>query len=104
MPWIGYYEDDFIFFPVENEDDRIHSKTVVFRIEVDGAFKAYQEDDLKQLQVIEDTVGGVRIRMEREDSGVVKVTNLETGAQIVAERGFWFAWYAFHPNTELYIR
>jgi hypothetical protein len=103
-PYGNYYEESFLLFPVENSDDRIHSKTVVFGVEVNGAFKAYKEDDLKELEVIEDTVGEVMIKMERDKSGVVRVTNLETGAELVAERGFWFAWYAFHPDTTLYTK
>ena len=103
-PYGSYYEDSFLFFPVEGEDDRIHPKTVIFGIEVNGVFKAYQEDDLEELKVIEDSVGGVRLKVEKEDAGTVRVTNLETGEEIIKERGFWFAWYAFHPDTELYIK
>ncbi len=101
-PYGNYYEDSFLFFPVENNDARVHPKTVVFGIEFSGFYKAYKEDDLEELGVIEDTIGGIRIRVVREDSGQVRITNLETGEEIVKERGFWFAWYAFHPETELY--
>jgi hypothetical protein len=101
-PYGNYYEDSFLFFPVENEDNRIHAKTVVFGIELNGIFKAYQEDDLKELGAIEDEVGGISIRIERDEAGIVKITNLETGDEIVKERDFWFAWYAFHPDTLLY--
>jgi hypothetical protein len=103
-PYSNYYEDSFLLFPVENEDDRIHPKTVIFGIEVNGVFKAYREDDVKELGTIEDTVGGVRLRVRRDDSGAVTITNLDTGEPLVDERGFWFAWYAFHPETELYIK
>ncbi len=103
-PYGSYYEDSFLLFPVENEDDRIHPKTVIFGIQVNGIYKAYKEDDLKELKEIEDTIGRVRIKVERDDSGTVSITNLETGEEIVKERGFWFAWYAFHPDTELYTK
>lgn len=103
-PYGGYYEDSFLLFPVEDRNDIIHPKTVIFGIEVNGVYKAYQEDDLKELKVIEDTVGGARIRIERDEAGAVEIVNVETGEEIVKERGFWFAWYAFHPDTELYIR
>jgi hypothetical protein len=73
-------------------------------VEVNGIYKAYKEDDLKELKTIEDIVGGVGIRIERDDAGSVEVINLETEEEIVKERDFWFAWYAFHPDTELYIR
>lgn len=103
-PYGSYYEDSFLLFPVEAEDNRVHPKTAVFGIEVNGVYKAYKEDDLKELKVIEDTVNGVKIRVERDDAGIVKITNLDTGGEIVKERDFWFAWYAFHPETELYIK
>ncbi|UCD02950.1 MAG: DUF3179 domain-containing protein [Candidatus Aenigmatarchaeota archaeon] len=101
-PYGSYYEDSFILFPVENSDNRVHPKTVVFAIEVDGVFKAYREDDLKEAGAIDDTVNGVPLRLVRDDAGKVTITNLDTGEEIVKERDFWFAWYAFHPDTLLY--
>jgi hypothetical protein len=102
-PYGSYYEDSFIWFPVEGRNDVVHPKTVIFGVEANGAFKAYKEDDLKELGTIEDDVGGVQIKVERDNSGAVTITNVETGEEIVKERDFWFAWYAFHPDTELYI-
>ncbi len=101
-PYGSYYEDSLLFFPVEESDDRIHPKTVIFGIEVEGVFKAYREEDVKELGEIEDTVSGVRVKVERDNAGIVKITNLDSDAEIVKERDFWFAWYAFHPETELY--
>lgn len=101
-PYGNYYEDGFVFFPVENEDDRIHPKTVIFGIELNGKFKAYREDDLKEAGIIEDEFGGINVRVERFEDGRVVITNVGSGEEIVKERDFWFAWYAFHPETELY--
>jgi len=101
-PYGNYYEDSFVLFPLENRDDRIHPKTVIFGIEVNGVFKAYKEDDLIESGKIEDEVNGVKVVVERSEAGVVKVTNDATGEEIVKERDFWFAWYAFHPDTLLY--
>jgi len=101
-PYGSYYTDSFLFPGIQNRDDRVHPKTVVFGIEVDGAFKAYREDDLKEQGAIEDVVAGVNVKVERMDDGTVKITNVDSGEEIVKDRGFWFAWYAFHPETELY--
>jgi hypothetical protein len=103
-PYGNYYEDSFVLFPVESSDDRVHPKTVIFGIEVNGAYKAYKEDDLKELGTIEDTVAGIKIKVERDNAGIVKITNTETDEEIVKERDFWFAWYAFHPDTGLYTQ
>ena len=91
-------------FPVENIDRRIHPKTVIFGIEVDSKYKAYKEVDLKEMGTIEDMVNNVRIRLTRNEAGIVRIINLDTGEEIVKERDFWFAWYAFHPDTLVYER
>jgi hypothetical protein len=101
-PYGSYYENSNLFFPVENEDNRIHSKDVIFGIEVNGAYKAYREDDLIEMGMIEDEINGVKIKVERDEVGIVIIMNVETGKEIVKERDFWFAWYAFHPETSLY--
>lgn len=101
-PYGSYYEDSFVMFPVENSDNKVHPKTVVFGIEVNGVYKAYKEEDLTKAGFIEDNVNGVKLKMERDHAGIVKITNLDNGQEIVKERDFWFAWYAFHPDTQLY--
>lgn len=101
-PYGSYYEDSFVFFPVDAKDDRVHPKTVVFGIVVNGVYSAYKEEDLEKYKEIIDDVGGIKIKIERANDGVVTVINLNTKKEIVKERGFWFAWYAFHPDTKLY--
>ncbi len=102
-PYGSYYEDSFIWFPVEGRDDRIHPKTVVFGIEINGAYAAYRENDLIEQGTIEDRVNGVPLRISRDAAGIVSIENLDTGKHIIKERDFWFAWYAFHPDTHLYL-
>ena len=101
-PYGNYYEESFLIFPVEAQDDRIHPKTPIYGIEVGGVYKAYKEDDLKKVGEINDVVNGVSIHLDRDDVGVVTITNTDNGDEIVKENDFWFAWYAFHPDTEVY--
>ena len=102
--YTDYVGSPVLFFPIENKDTRIHLKDVVFGIEVDGVFKAYREEDLKELGTIEDTVNGVRVKVTRDEVGQVRITNLDTNEPIIKERDLWFGWSAFHPETELYTR
>lgn len=101
-PYGSYYEDSNLFFPVEERDDRVHPKTVVHGIEIDGTYTAYKDEDVKEIGVIEDTVAGVPIRIQADKAGAVSVTRTDTGEEVVKQRVFWFAWYAFHPDTRLY--
>ncbi|HIJ10507.1 TPA: DUF3179 domain-containing protein, partial [Candidatus Woesearchaeota archaeon] len=98
-PYGSYYEDSFLMFPVDNEDDRVHPKTIVFGIEVDGKFTAYRESDLIEKGTINDEAFGVTVT--RDGAGVVTIVDVN-GNEIVKERDMWFAWYAFHPETALF--
>jgi len=101
-PYGDYDTSKSIYFPVENEDLRLHPKEVIFGVEIDDKSKAYTEEDLKKLRKIEDTFNGVNLIVERSDAGIVTIKNKDTDEDIIPVRSFWFAWFAFHPDTELY--
>lgn len=100
-PYGNYYEDSFLMFPVGETDDRIFAKDVVFGITVNDVHKAYREIDVISDGPIEDKVGGVSLTVKRSDDGLVRIET-DGGDEIVKERDFWFAWYAFHPDTLVY--
>ena len=102
-PYGNYYEDSFLLlFPVDNRDDRVHPKTVIFGIEINEEYSAYREEDIKTQMPIQDVVGGVEIKITRNVGGDVDIIRLDTNERVPKERDFWFAWYAFHPQTKLY--
>ncbi len=70
---------------------------------MEGVFKAYREDDLIEMGSIEDSVNGTNVLVERDEVGIITITNTDTDEEIVKERDFWFAWYAFHPDTQVYL-
>ncbi len=96
-PYGSYYESSNLFFPVENEDDRIHAKDVIFGVEDEGKYIAYREKDLVDGK-IDDTENGIIVT--KDAAGIVKV--MKGDKELVKERDFWFAWYAFHPTTSVY--
>ncbi|MBI2507620.1 DUF3179 domain-containing protein [Candidatus Woesearchaeota archaeon] len=101
-PYGSYYEDSFLIFPVENQDSRIHPKTQIVGIEVNGKYKAYIRDGINKGEKIQDNIAGVNIEVEKLGDGRIIITNKDTGKEIVKEEDMWFAWYAFHSETELY--
>jgi hypothetical protein len=101
-PYGDYYTDPGLMFPVEREDNRLHAKEVIYGIELNGEYKAYPRSAVVGSGRIEDELGGVTIVILHEGSGAVTFTRGDTGEVIVKERDFWFAWAAFHPETELY--
>lgn len=79
----------------------VEDTTVVWGIELNGKFKAYPEETLKEKGYIKDSVGGVPVDTYYF-KGDIFVRNLKTKKEIVATRIFEFAWKELHPESELY--
>ena len=101
-PYGSYYTEGGTIAPLENEDDRLFAKAIVLGIEVGGKTKAYPEEELKKTPKFTDTLAGKKIEVIRNNDGSVRMKNLTDNKEIIPEYGFWFAWVAFHPKTELY--
>jgi hypothetical protein len=100
------YTDINFRLGVDNPDTRLPAQEIVYGVEVDGAFTAYPSSIFKNKKVINDEIGGKEILIEFDDelnSPVVQTKNADGEYERIAhEPIFWFAWSAFHPNTEIY--
>lgn len=101
-PYGSYEQDRSIYFPAEGEEDtRLHPKQIVWGIEVNGKFKAYDDKKLSEIGTLNDTFNGVELKIVRNREGQVRITK-DDGSQVIPERAMWFAWISFHPGTQLY--
>lgn len=101
-PYGTYEENDELLFGVKGLDNSLQIKTPIYGVEINGASKAYPESVFDEDTVINDQIGDATIKLEKQANGEIAVTNTETGEEIIPIRLFWFAWAAFHPDTELY--
>ncbi len=62
-PYGNYYTDKRVIFPVENEDNRMHPKEIILGFSTDSSHKAYKQNDLEKLVVINDEFGLSRIML-----------------------------------------
>jgi len=99
----GDYTSIGLRFPLAGDiDTRLPAQTIVYGIEINGEFKAYSQNDLANLITVEDTLGGESITVEFDSKlGSAKVTKT-SGESVLVETLFWFAWAAFHPETEVF--
>lgn len=99
-PYEGY-ETDRDTFGTEFEDDRLHPKAKIWGIELDGRFKAYSDESLTSVGNLNDSFADKNLKISRDRDGAVTIKD-ESGKDLVPTISFWFAWVAFHPETELY--
>jgi len=99
-PYAQYRGSAGLMFPVNAEDSRIHPKSVVHGFDVDGMSIAYTHELLEKDGSHSGDLGELHVTAKLHDDGSVTLED-QHGAQHVGTRLFWFAWYTFHPDTEL---
>ena len=78
----------------------VPDSTFVWGVELNGKFKAFKEEELKEKGYIKDNLGGIPIDIYYF-KGDILVRNLKTKEEIVATRMFLFAWKEIHPESEV---
>ncbi len=93
-----YRDSTRLFMPVAATDDRLHAKTVVYGFDLADGEIAYTEAVLEQ-------------PFTHEFAGKETIVSIDADGSVTMRRGgeiyypirlFWFAWYTFHPETELF--
>jgi len=104
-PYAGYDTSEKLYFPVEfSSEIPLHPKETVLGVEVGNTFKAYPFSALAKFGKIrfEDTIGNEAVTIQWDAEGYSATARGTTNNKVSFMQGFWFAWYAFHPETEVF--
>lgn len=102
-PYEGYYSFAGLMFPVGDVRRDLAAKERVLGIEIGNHAKAYPLPWLSTRPgVLTDTVGNHSIQIEISAAGEVVSVRDEQGTPIPATYAYWFAWQAFHNDTEVF--
>jgi len=103
-PYEGYLTSPEIFFPVDHASEAFHPKEIVLGVEAGGARKAYPASELEKAGSgsVADVVGGVALSVSWDAAAASGFVTDGEGESYPFIQGFWFAWHAFHPDSEVY--
>ena len=102
-PYLGYKNSPKTYFPVGDTDDRFHPKEFVIGIEINGRSKAYPYSELsKSPGAVVDKFASRKIRVDYNRKSESATITDESGKPMKGVIAFWFAWFAFHPDTEVW--
>lgn len=102
-PYAGYAQSERVMFPLRFKNRRFHPKEPVIGVERDGRFKAYPFTELERAATpVSDRIGDHPVRIEYDAAHRTGRVLDAAGQEIPSVIGFWFAWSAFHPETEVY--
>ncbi len=103
-PYEGYENHEKTFFPISHEDTRLSRKSWVLGVTVGGKAKAYAFERLaKEPGSLRDQVGGKTIIVRYDPKNRSAIITDAQGVAVPSVQAYWFAWAAFHPETELFF-
>jgi len=103
-PYLDYGRTSRLMFPVENKNKDYRNKDLVLGITANGVTKAYPFKELEKNQQdkFEDLVGSKTVTIEWFESEDFARILDDTGQELPSVIAYWFAWYAFHPDTDVF--
>ena len=104
-PYAGYEQSRRTFFAVNAKaPDTYHPKEIVLGLGVEGVYKAYPfiELDKQGKTHFSDSVNGVQFNFDWDSENRSITVKNAKGQPVAGIQGFWFAWFAFHPDTEVF--
>lgn len=102
-PYGQYAVSPQLMFPVRFRAQGMHPKQPVLGVIVDGRAVAYPLSELARAAAsVEDRIGSVVVRVHYDAEHNTAEATTGDGAALPGVMSYWFAWYAFHPETEVY--
>jgi len=101
-PYKGYEQSRQLYFGVnQRAPDTYHPKEQIIGLEIDGVYKAYPFAELEKnnQSQFKDSINGVSITIDWDSENRSVELFDSSGGRIAGIQGFWFAWFAFHPDT-----
>lgn len=107
-PYAGYFRQPRLMFPVQPADQnrRLPPKSRVLGVSAGEVARAYPLTEfasVRQPEEFSESLAGRQFTLHY-DPRHRTLRVVRSGAGVEWMYAFWFAWYAFHPDTELFHR
>jgi len=113
-PYGNYATNNALYFPVSARSRRYHPKEKVTGIELNGIYKAYPFSELAKSRrglnlqyasdviIVKDKIADKSIEIHFHPQHQSATVRTRSGTTLPSLTSYWFAWYAFHPQTQIY--
>jgi hypothetical protein len=100
-PFERYLVENAVRYPVKARDERFHAKELVLGVVVGGKALAYLGSVLtREGGWAEDVFQGRKVQIDY--STELSVFRWEAPEDVEVSEAYWFAWKAFHPDTDVW--
>ena len=104
-PYQGYQKSDRLYFPVSHSNKKLFPKEQILGVIVNGKSKAYPFRILSKVaSPLLDEVGGENIIIYFDKKEKSAWAESPEGKVIPSVQAYWFAWVAFYPDAEVFLK
>lgn len=100
--YASYFATEQTMFPVPHTRRELANKTKVLGLVISDQAKAYPLDQLPDNEAVRDLLSGQSIEILWNRATKELLVKTPDGRPVPFVVGFWFAWQAFHPKTEIW--
>ncbi len=102
-PYAGYDRTNRLFTTISHNNDQYMRKSLTLGLEIGGRYKAYPFKELrKSSPEFKDQFADLEITIQFDRKNKTARVLDKNGEEIPTVIAYWFAWYTFHPETEIY--
>ena len=103
-PYDGYDSYAQTFFPLKEQSELYHPKERVLGVSIGDMHKAYPFSQLDKngKAQFDDEINGKRFSIHWNANSNSAYVSFDDAGDISFLTLFWFAWFAFHPDTEVF--
>jgi hypothetical protein len=101
-PYLDYAASPKLMFPVTHKDRRYATKSVVLGVKIGELTKAYPFEELPADTDTLHDLNGHSIVVKYDVPSQTAWVLDQDGAELPSFTAYWFAWVAFHPDTEVF--
>lgn len=91
-----------LMFDVSRVNPVLPLKEIVIGIRIGEASKAYAFSDLEKAAPVSDRLGRVAFTVHYDSESRTALIRDTKGKELPTVVGYWFAWFAFHPETQVF--
>lgn len=107
-PYAGYTKNSSVYFPLAFRSKKFHPKERVLGLSINGKYKAYPFSELAKASgnssktTIQDTFEGKELTLKIDIANRDGEIRDDNGKLLTTINAYWFAWYAFYPDTQIF--
>lgn len=108
-PYARYNKSKRLWFPVTHRDKRYSRKEWVIGLEMNGVTRVWPFSELDRIweqvpqkEYVDDSINGQPVRIHYQPHNRSAWITTGSGQVLNGISAFWFAWIAFHPDSEVF--